>query len=97
MDSSISNAKYGILPLVCGTLLVTVIALSVAVPIGLTIAIYLSEYASIRTKKIIKPLLEILAAIPTVVYGFLHFSSHSLSTRIYTIIRSFFNALSLQV
>ncbi|MBQ81429.1 MAG: phosphate ABC transporter permease subunit PstC [Crocinitomicaceae bacterium] len=64
------NAKYGILPLVCGTLLVTVIALSVAVPIGLTIAIYLSEYASIRTKKIIKPLLEILAAIPTVVYGF---------------------------
>jgi len=61
---------FGILPLVAGTLLTTFVAILVALPIGLTIAIYLSEYAPKRFKKIIKPLLEILAAVPTVVYGF---------------------------
>ena len=61
---------FGILPLVAGTLLTTFVAILVALPIGITIAIYLSEYAPIRFKKIIKPLLEILAAVPTVVYGF---------------------------
>ena len=65
-----ANKHYGIAPLISGTLLTTVIALSVAVPIGLTIAIYLSEYASDRFKSVIKPVLEILAAVPTVVYGF---------------------------
>lgn len=62
--------NFGILPLVTGTLLTTFIAVSVALPVGITIAIYLSEYASKRFKKITKPLLEILAAVPTVVYGF---------------------------
>ena len=61
---------FGILPLVAGTLLTTLVAVIVALPIGITIAIYLSEYAPKRFKKIIKPLLEILAAVPTVVYGF---------------------------
>ena len=61
---------YGILPLVSGTLKVTVIAAIVAVPIGLASAIYLSEYASERTRRIIKPILEVLAGIPTIVYGF---------------------------
>ena len=61
---------FGILPLVAGTLLTTLVAVIVAFPIGITIAIYLSEYAPKRFKKIIKPLLEILAAVPTVVYGF---------------------------
>ena len=61
---------FGILPLVAGTLLTTFVAILVALPIGITIAIYLSEYAPKRFKKIIKPLLEILAAVPTVVYGF---------------------------
>ena len=65
-----ANKHYGIAPLVSGTLLTTVIALSVAVPIGLIIAIYLSEYASARFRSVIKPVLEILAAVPTVVYGF---------------------------
>ena len=65
-----ANKHYGIAPLVSGTLLTTVIALSVAVPIGLIIAIYLSEYASDRFRSVIKPVLEILAAVPTVVYGF---------------------------
>lgn len=62
--------NFGILPLVSGTLLTTFIAVSVALPVGITIAIYLSEYANKRFKKITKPLLEILAAVPTVVYGF---------------------------
>ncbi|SMO36692.1 phosphate ABC transporter permease subunit PstC [Solitalea koreensis] len=62
--------KYGILPLVAGTLLTTLIAIAVALPLGLTIAVYLNEYADQRLKAVIKPLLEILAAIPTVVYGF---------------------------
>ena len=62
--------NFGILPLVTGTLLTTFIAVSVALPVGITIAIYLSEYADKRFKKITKPLLEILAAVPTVVYGF---------------------------
>lgn len=62
--------SFGILPLINGTLLVAVGASLVAVPIGLSSAIYLSEYASIKFKKIIKPALEILAGIPTVVYGY---------------------------
>jgi phosphate transport system permease protein len=61
---------YGILPLLIGTLVTSAIAVIVAVPIGLTIAIYLSEYAHPKISLILKPLLEILAAIPTVIYGF---------------------------
>jgi phosphate transport system permease protein len=61
---------FGVLPLVTGTLMVTLIALLVAVPLGLGAAIYLSEYASRRTRNIFKPVLEVLAGIPTVVYGF---------------------------
>lgn len=61
---------YGILPLLCGTLLTTIIALLVAVPVGLISAVYLSEYASPRFRNSIKPFMEILAAIPTVVYGY---------------------------
>lgn len=64
------NKKFGILPLVAGTFLTTIIAIAVALPLGLTIAIYLNEYAHPRFTSIVKPLLEILAAIPTVVYGF---------------------------
>lgn len=62
---------WGVLPLVVATLIVTVIALAVAVPLGLGAAIYLSEYASDRVRKVLKPILEVLAGIPTVVYGFL--------------------------
>jgi phosphate transport system permease protein len=61
---------YGILPLLTGTLLISFIAMIVAIPIGLTIAIYLSEYAPRKISLILKPILEILAAIPTVIYGF---------------------------
>ena len=61
---------YGVLPLVSGTLLVTVIAAAVALPVGLFTAIFLSEYAPDKIRRIIKPVLEILAGIPTVVYGY---------------------------
>lgn len=65
-----SNKRFGIMPLLAGTFLVTAISLVVAVPFGLIIAIYLSEYAPGWFREIVKPILEILAAIPTVVYGF---------------------------
>ncbi len=61
---------FGFLPLLVGTLLITLIAIFVAGPVGLMSAIYLSDYASTRMRSIAKPLLEILAGIPTVVYGF---------------------------
>jgi phosphate transport system permease protein len=63
-------ASFGVLPLIAGTLLVTACACLVCVPFGLGAAIYLSEYASRRTRRTLKPLLEILAGIPTVVYGY---------------------------
>lgn len=62
--------SFGVLPLVAGTLLVTVIAAAVAMPVGIATAIFLSEYAPDRVRRIIKPSLEILAGIPTVVYGY---------------------------
>jgi len=65
-----ARKHYGIMPLIAGTLLTTIIATSVALPIGVTIAIYLSEYAPNKLRNTLKPLLEILAAVPTVVYGF---------------------------
>ncbi|MCI3923963.1 phosphate ABC transporter permease subunit PstC [Paenibacillus sp. TRM 82003] len=65
-----SDPHYGVLPLVVGTLVVTVIASFVALPLGLGSAIYLSEYAPSRLRSILKPVLEILAGIPTIVYGF---------------------------
>ena len=65
-----SDKHYGILPLLTGTLLTTAISMIIAVPLGLSIAIYLSEYAPKKFRYTIKPLLEILAAIPTIVYGF---------------------------
>ena len=61
---------FGVLPLLGGTLLITVIAAAVGLPIGLLSAIYLSEYAAPRTRSVLKPLLEVLAGIPTIVYGF---------------------------
>jgi len=65
-----SSGAFGAVPLFAGTLLIMVIAMCVAAPIGLLSAIYLSEYASRTTRAVIKPLLEVLAGVPTVVYGF---------------------------
>jgi len=63
-------ARFGVLPLVSATLMVTGIALVVAVPLGLAAAIYLSEYAKPRVRRVLKPALEIVAGIPTVVFGY---------------------------
>lgn len=62
--------QYGVLPLVAGTMLVSAIALAVAVPLGVVSALYLSEYAPPRVRSVAKPALELLAGIPTVVYGY---------------------------
>ena len=68
--SGVATAQFGSIPLFAGTFMITFIAMLVAVPIGLFAAIYLSQYASTKTRSIFKPMLEILAGIPTVVYGF---------------------------
>jgi len=62
--------SFGIWALICGTMLVTAIAMSIALPLGLITAIYLSEYAPRRVRNVLKPVLEVLAGVPTVVYGF---------------------------
>jgi phosphate transport system permease protein len=64
------NPLYGVLPLVGGTLMITAIAMVVAIPLGLMSAIYLGEYAPRRVRDVLKPSLELLAGIPTIVYGF---------------------------
>jgi phosphate transport system permease protein len=65
-----ADAHYGILPLVSGTLVTTAVALAVALPLGTISAIYLSEFATPRLREIVKPCLELLAGVPTVVYGY---------------------------
>jgi phosphate transport system permease protein len=65
-----ANKQFGVLPLVVGTLLVSAIAMVVALPMGLLSAIYLSEYAPTGLRRIVKPILEVLAGVPTVVYGY---------------------------
>src|SRR5690606_8277076 len=66
----LEDKQCGILPLLSGTLLTTGIACLLAVPVGITIAVYLNEYASRKFAAVVKPFLEVLAAVPTVVYGF---------------------------
>jgi phosphate transport system permease protein len=65
-----ANPQFGVWPLVLGTLLVSGIAMAVALPFGLMSAVYLSEYASPRVRRVVKPVLEVLAGVPTVVYGY---------------------------
>src|SRR5262245_56397979 len=65
-----SDAHYGILPLLCGTLVTTFVALSVALPVGIVVAVFLSEFTKPWLREILKPILELLAAVPTVVYGY---------------------------
>ncbi len=65
-----NEAKFGILPLLCGTFLVAGIAALIGLPVGILSAVYMSEYAAPRVRAVLKPVLEILAGIPTVVYGY---------------------------
>jgi phosphate ABC transporter permease protein PstC len=69
-DFFATDGQFAVLPLVAGTFMVTAIALLVAVPLGLGAAMYLSEYASQRARKVLKPTVELLAGVPSVVYGF---------------------------
>jgi len=69
-DQGISQGAFGMIPVFAGTLLIAFIAMAVAVPIGLLSAVYLTEYAGKRFRAVVKPILEILAGVPTVVYGF---------------------------
>jgi phosphate transport system permease protein len=69
-DFFATEGQFAVLPLVAGTFMVTAIALLVAVPLGLGAAMYLSEYASRRARKVLKPTVELLAGVPSVVYGF---------------------------
>lgn len=64
------DAHYGIMPLLAGTLTTSLVALSVAIPLGTIIAIYLSEFASHRVREVVKPFLELLGGVPTIVYGY---------------------------
>jgi len=70
-DQVASQGAFGMIPLFTGTLLISAIAMVVAVPVGLLSAIYLSEYAGRKVRGVVKPLLEMLGGIPTVVYGLL--------------------------
>jgi phosphate transport system permease protein len=65
-----ANQRFGVLPLVAGTMLVSLIAMVVALPMGLLAAVYLSEYAPDGFRRVVKPVLELLAGVPTVVYGY---------------------------
>jgi phosphate transport system permease protein len=65
-----AQQSFGVLPLIWGTIYLSLIALAVAIPLGLLSAVYLSEYAPIRVRKIVKPVLELLAGVPTIVFGY---------------------------
>ncbi|MFZ9268102.1 MAG: phosphate ABC transporter permease subunit PstC [Candidatus Limnocylindrus sp.] len=69
-SASIKPFAFGIIPLVVSTLMIAAIALAIAVPIGILAAVWMSEFASMRARNIVKPVLEVLAGIPTIVYGF---------------------------
>jgi phosphate transport system permease protein len=87
-------AFFGVVPLVVGTLSATFWAVLVAIPFGLGSAIYLSEYASVRTRKVLKPMLELLAGIPTIVYGYFALAFFTPLLRDLGIGVDIFNALS---
>ena len=90
------EGKFAVVPLVTATLMVTVIALLLAVPLGLGAALYLSEYASRRVRKVLKPTVELLAGVPSVVYGFfaLTFVTPTLLQDVLNIGVGFTNALA---
>ncbi len=92
----IKPQSFGVLPLVSGTLMITAVCLVVAIPLGLGSAIYLSEYAHPRVRKTVKPILELLAGIPTIVFGYfaLTFFTPTILQDILKMDVSIFNALS---
>jgi len=89
--------SFGILPLVNGTLLVAAGSALIALPVGLAVAIYLSEYASERARRVIKPTLEVLAGIPTVVYGYFALTFITPIIQVFLPETNFYNAASASV
>jgi phosphate transport system permease protein len=90
------QASFGVLPLVWGTIYVSLIALSVAIPLGLLCAIYLAEFAPPRVRKIVKPVLEVLAGVPTIVFGYfaLTFFTPEILNGLFGLNVDIFNALA---
>ncbi|WP_084676118.1 phosphate ABC transporter permease subunit PstC [Carnobacterium funditum] len=89
-----NDPSYGIWPLISGTFTIAAIAMVVAIPIGLAAAIYLSEYASDQKRKVLKPILEVLAGVPTVVYGLFALTFVTPLLRTFVTDLPIFNALS---
>jgi phosphate transport system permease protein len=94
---SINRERFGVLPLVAGTLLIVVGSAAIALPLGLATAIYLSEYASPELRSYLKPALEILAGIPTVIYGFFALTYITPALEVIFPDIQFFNALSASI
>ncbi len=94
---SIADQTFGVLPLVAGTLVIVVGSAAIALPLGLATAIYLSEYASNRTRAYLKPALEILAGVPTVIYGFFALKYITPALEVFFPDIDFFNALSASI
>jgi phosphate transport system permease protein len=94
-SAAFANPQFGIIVLISGTLLTSIIAIAVALPVGLLAAIFLSEYASTRLRRWLKPALEVLAGVPTIVYGYfaLTFVTPFLQSTIFPSL-TIFNALS---
>jgi phosphate transport system permease protein len=91
-----SDPSFGVLPLVVGTFATTLIGLAVAIPLGLGAAIYLSEYARPRVRKVVKPIIELLAGIPTIVFGYfaLTFFTPEILRGVFNLDVGIFNALA---
>lgn len=89
-----STKKFGVWPLIAGTLLVTVVAMAVALPTGLVTAVYLSEYAPRKLRNFLKPVLELLAGVPTVVFGFFALEVITPSLKLVSSAFEGYNALS---
>ena len=91
-----SDPSFGVLPLVVGTFATTLIGLTVAIPLGLGAAIYLSEYARPRVRKVVKPIIELLAGIPTIVFGYfaLTFFTPEILRGVFNLDVGIFNALA---
>jgi len=93
----LSRGQFGVLPLLSGTILVTVLSAMIALPIGVAAAVYLSEYASDRARSVLKPALEVLAGIPTVVYGIFALVYVTPFLRVFGLPLNTFNVLSASI
>ncbi len=92
-----SNPSFGVLPLVMGTLIITLLSAVISIPIGLFTAIYLSEYANKKVRKVIKPILEVLAGIPSIVFGYFALTLITPLIKTFLPQTEIFNALSASI